>query len=52
MFKTLDFDAFLTCPLDPTSKETRRHLKPLSSKSLFNAVYLNVFLKFAAPAFR
>ena len=51
VFKIFDFVALLMWPLDPTSNGTRRHLKPLSSRSFFSAAYLKDFLKNAASEF-
>ena len=51
VLKIFDFVALLMCPLDPTSKGIKRHLKPLSSKSFFSAAYLRDFLKNAACEF-
>ena len=51
VFKIFDCVALLMWPLDPTSNGTRRHLKPLSSRSFLSVAYLKDFLKNAASEF-
>ena len=52
ILKIFDFVDFFMWPLDPTSKGTKKHLYPLSSRSVFNEWYLIDFLKCAASAFQ
>ena len=51
ILKRFDLVDFLICPLEPTSKGTKKHLYPISSRSFFRVVYLMDFLKYAASAF-